>query len=629
LRAIVLSFTPQIAPSLSDAANDLPVWRRISSENGYLTAREALVAQDSAFVVPWMKNYHRFTDDKKSFRIPTIDSVRLLKDYILPDLPQSVDENTKDSYFQLVNAIPYNPSLKQKMGKKKKARYFIVPLMEYRLAAKQNGELCLASAIYDHSDAVFAASFRSEASNKFLMPEVRHHLSFWHEIGLRRPEFGRYKGSDYLACLHALQCRLTGPADPQLAADTQVVLYPLCANDSSLDVLDPTTWSAIAKLHVLPVVIVPENEPGYRRGRTEVLALQKNTLNLEDIVRREYAAVCWSQTAFALHEPSSLSIQRSRSKSQPSCAMVWEHLTFLAETAESIAEAEIESFVSDLQRTYEFLHLNQHESKYTFSDTDAAVWWNAEVTASNLIGLDVLHSSWTSLENLILDSPCDAPPLMIVNPFLGRFSSLLKEIGCKSLYYPSIALPSWNRSETAFTAVRQLREKEILNDVRFEAEGSVISAHKVILASRSLYCKKQFHGPWAFESESNTKSKIVKLEDMTYATLKILIEYCYDDHLDWAAGMHVQEDEDLSVIAEKLDALLDVLVAADRWLIPDLHHDAHRQVIRGIRFFVRPDNVKQVEKIADEANAEELRKYCEEYSIENAEAVLLANPEDG
>lgn len=624
-----MSFTPQIAPSLSDAADDLPVWRRISSEDGCLTAKEALMAQDSAFVVPWMKDYHRFTDDKKSFRIQTIDNVRLLEDYVLPNLPQRVDEIRKDSYLRLVNAISYSPSLKRKMGKKKNTQYFIVPLMEHRLAARQNGELCLASTLYDHSDAVFTAAFCSEASNKFLMPEVRLHLSFWHEFGLRRREYGQFKGPDYLACLHALQYRLTGPADPHLTADTQVVLYPLCANDSSLNDLIPTTWSAIAKLDVFPVTLVPGNEPEYRRARTEALALQKNTLSLENIVRREFAALCWSQTAFALHEPSSLSIQNSRSKSQPSCAMVWEHLMFLAEIAQSIAEAEVESFMSDLQRTYEFLHLNQHESKDTFSDTNAAIWWNAKITSSNLIGLDVLHSSWTSLENLILDSPCDAPPLMMVNPFLRRFSSLLKEIGCKSLYYPSIALPSWNRSETAFAAIRQLRKREILNDVRFEAEGCVIFAHKVILASRSLYCEKQFHGPWAFESESNTKSKTVKLEDMTYATFKVLIEYCYDDHLDWAAGMHVQEEEDLSVIAEKLDALLDVLVAADRWLMPDLHLDAHRQVIRGIRFFVRPDNVKQVERVADEANGEELRKYCEEYSIRNAEAVLLANVEDG
>lgn len=55
----------------------------------------------------------------------------------------------------------------------------------------------------------------------------------------------------------------------------------------------------------------------------------------------------------------------------------------------------------------------------------------------------------------------------------------------------------------------------------------------------------------------------------------------------------------------------------------DLHLDTHRQVIRGDRLLVRSDNVKQVEKVADEANTKELRKYCEEYIIENTEAVLL------
>ncbi|KAK3176644.1 hypothetical protein OEA41_007967 [Lepraria neglecta] len=627
LRAIVMSFSPGVDPSLSKVTNDLPLWRRISSEYGYLTAKEALVAQDSAFVVPWMNDYHRFTDDK-SLRMKTVDNVRLLEDYVLPNLPKLVDENRKGSYLRLVNTIAYEPSMKRKKSKKNKARY-LIPLMEYRLAARQDGELCLASTLYDHSDAVFAAAFRSEASSKFLMPEARFDLSFWHELGLRRRECGKFKGPHYLACLHALQRRLTSTADPHLAADIPVVLYPLCANDGSLNDLGPTTWSAIAKSAVFPVTLASGNEPEYRRGRIEALTSQKNTLSLENIVRRKFAAVCWSQTPFALHEPSIASIQKSELKSQPNCAMVWEHLMFLAECAQSVEEAEIESFVSDLQRTYEFLHLNQQESKDTFSHPDAAIWLNVEATNSNLIPHHVLQSSWTSLENLILDSPCDASPLMMVHPFLGRFSSLLKEVGCKSMYYPSIALPSLNRSETAFAAVRQLRENGILTDVRLEAEGNVISAHKVILASRSLYCKKQFHGPWAFISDSNVKSKVIKLDDMTYATLKTLVEYCYNEHFDWAAGMRVKEEEDLSVTADKLDALLEVLVAADRWLMPDLHLDAHRQVIAGIRFFVRPENVKQVEKVADEANAEELRKYCQEYSIRNAEAVLLANAETG
>ena len=80
------------------------------------------------------------------------------------------------------------------------------------------------------------------------------------------------------------------------------------------------------------------------------------------------------------------------------------------------------------------------------------------------------------------------------------------------------------------------------------------------------------------------KSKVVKLDDMTYATLKTLVEHCYNEQFDWAAGMRVKEEEDLSVTADKLDALLDDLVAADRWLMPDLHFDAHRHpVLRSTR----------------------------------------------
>jgi hypothetical protein len=58
--------------------------------------------------------------------------------------------------------------------------------------------------------------------------------------------------------------------------------------------------------------------------------------------------------------------------------------------------------------------------------------------------------------------------------------------------------------------------------------------------------------------------------------------------------MHVQEEEDLTTTADKLDALLDFLVAANR------------QVIAGIPFFVRPDNVKQVER-RDGAPSEEAK----------------------
>lgn len=213
---------------------------------------------------------------------------------------------------------------------------------------------------------------------------------------------------------------------------------------------------------------------------------------------------------------------------------------------------------------------------------------------------------------------------MMVQPFLGRFSTLLKDLGCKSLHYPPVNPPPPGRPETALTLLWELWREGVLTDVRFEAEGKSVSAHQVVLATRSSYCRMQFCGPWASVSGSKTTSKVIMLEDMTYEALGILIEFCYHEHHDWAQVMRVVPDDSLSEIANKLDGLLDVLIAADRWLMSDLHADAQRQIIAGIRYFVRPDNVESVKKVADQARATELKNYCEEYSVRNAEAVLLA-----
>ena len=305
--------------------------------------------------------------------------------------------------------------------------------------------------------------------------------------------------------------------------------------------------------------------------------------------------------------------------------MVWNHLAFLAEAAQSMHRAQVPSFIRDLERTYEYLQLHLDESKKGFTLPNAAIWLNVETTNPNEISLDVLGSSWTKLDHLLLDSPCNAPPLMTVQPFLGRFSPLLKFLGCESLHFPQVNPAFPGKSETAFSCVRGLWKREFLTDVEFEAEGRSMSAHKVILASRSSYCEAQFNGAWALVSGSNGTNEVVRLEDMTYATLAILIEFCYHDYHDWAEGMRVIPDDDLPTIADKLDGLLDVLVAADRWLMPDLHEDAQHQIIMGIKYFVRPDNVEQVKKVAGEARAKDLRSYCEQYGALNAQAVMLAN----
>jgi sacsin len=609
---------------LPDRANDLPVWPRISSQHGYLTAREAIAAQNSAFVVPWIKDYHLFTEINHFHRSGSINDVGMLRSHVLPALPDLIDKQYKAPYCDLVEAIASSSSLKESISKNTNRR-FVMPLNTYRLAARQDGTLCLASDLFDHNDTIFLAAFRLEGPKRFLMLEAQTQNSLWRELGIRRRHHGKFNGADYLSCLRALGRRMAGLHDQDLVNDTKTVLYPLCTSDETLSDLDFTIWTTISNLPVFPLSPVSEHEPGFRKLRMEFMSSRRCTLSLRDIVRQEFAAVCWSQTPFALHEPSMYSIRRIGSQGQPTCAMVWRHLAFMAQLAQHIDEADVENFIDDLQRAYEFLLLNVQESKTTFDKPEAAVWFNTETTTPSAVSLDVLKSSWTSLENLLLDSPCDSPPLMMVQPFLGRFSTLLKEIGCRRLYYPPVTVSSADRTQTTFDFVRELWKDGILTDVMFQAEGNTIAAHKIILASRSSYCKTQFSGSWATQVNSNDTHEVIELKEMTYATLQIMIEFCYNETHDWAVRMQVNKGDSLSIIADKLDCLFDVLAAADRWLVPDLHADAQRHILCGAKYFVRPDNVKYVQKVASDSRAPELEDFCQKFSDENPEAVLLAS----
>jgi sacsin len=615
----------EYSPPLSDIARNLPVWPSVSVDHGYLTAREALVAHSPVFVVPWLTQYHRFTPLEEPFKVNAIDDAYMVEHYILPALPESLDGQTKTSYIRLVAAMACSLSLKRKISKKNKTLQFKAPLKEYRLAAAQTGMLYCAHKLYDHSDDIFSAAFRNHNETKFLMLEIRSHLSFWHEVGLRHQRLGKYAAEDYLSCLHALEDRLSGLHEETLSSDADTILSPLCINDGSLHNLDHSTWTGIATLNIFPVRQVLTDEPEYRRQRMEYMASETPNLCLQSIVRYEFAAVCWSQTPFPHQNPTTDSSRKCGANGQPKCSMVWEHLVFLAELAQSVEQTNVEHFVNDLQETYQYLNLNLQDSKNTFSKANTAIWLNVESLDPHTLSIVDIRSSWATLENLLLDTSCDALPLLAVQPFLGRFSTLLKEIGCRSIIYPRNARSSCNVSTTTFTLVKQLWCEDILTDVRFAAEGQEIAAHKIILASRSGYCKTQFSGPWAGVSQITATQKVIQLEEMTYATLQLLVKFCYEVNLDWAAEYRVAQDDDLSTIADKLDMLLDVLTAADRWVMPDLHAEAQSQVMFGARFFIRVDNVANVKDIADEANAIELREYCDEFTLCNVEAVMLAS----
>lgn len=600
-----------ILDSVLSFAQDLPIWT--SKSNNYLAARDALSSSNDSLVLPWFPKFDRFVHPNndhvvlKRLGVPLLDDETMLKDHVLENLPATINGENQASYLQVIAAMSKSHLMKNKG--------FVSLLRERRLAATRCGSMVKPSEVYDHSNETFVAAFRLEATDHFLSKDVEGFQSFWREIGLRCQTNGKLLGNDYVECLYAILKRLEGQADAHLAADVDTVLRPLCNNDYALRDISSTHWSQLATIEVFPLLSDFEVQPGFRRERMENLGGSRKALSLGEIRSKDHTRVCWSQVPFTSLEPSSWVLDQVSGSGHPSCAIVWQHLEYLAGVAETVEDFVVDVFLQDLQDSYEYLQTRLQESKQSFRSSIPAVWLNVDNLRA--IGSYDLRHSWQRLDHLILLSACDAPPLMAVRSSLTPFAKLLTAIGCKCMVYPTFQSAARDDSEAMASRMNHLRLKGFLTDVTFSVEGISLSAHRVVLAAKSDYCMSQFNGSW------NT-GNVVELQDMTPHTLENLIDYAYQDSFDWTA-LQANAEDDTDAIADKLDRLLDMLVGADRWLMQDMKTDVELQILQGSRLLVRADNVRDVRCVANQACAKALEEYCGEFERNNAEAVRLAN----
>ena len=596
-------------------ARDLPIWK--SKSNDYVTASDALVAADDSLVVPWSEKLDRFVDPGnnlmvlKGLGVSPLDDEKMLKHYILKNLPDKIGSEKQAPYLKFITAMS---------ARSLTTRTSLAPLLrECKLAATRNGIMVKPSEVYDHNDKIFLAAFRYQAMDHFLSKSVQDFCSFWQAAGLHCRKSDKLWGRDYLACLYVISKRLENQRDTYLKEDVETILHPLCRDDYALRDLRSTDWSELAAIKVFPLFSDFEDQPRFRRERMESLAGSSKALSLGELRSTNDLSVCWSQVPFASFEPSSWVLDQVRSSGHPSCAIVWQHLEYLARIAETIDDSEISLFLLDLGSSYEYLHARLQDSKEAFCFPKSAVWLNVD-SIQHVSSYELQHS-WLRLDHLILLSACDAPPLMAIRSFLTKFENLLKAIGCKSMVYPTYRFTDKDHTEVMASRMNRLRLSDILIDVTFSTKGIFLSAHRVVLAARSEYCMSQFNGSWI-------TGDVIELEDMTPHTLENLIDYAYQDSFDWTA-LQANADDDTDAIADKLDLLLDMLVGADRWLMQDMKTDIEQQILQGNRFLIRADNVCDIRNVADEVGAKELEKYCEEFEMSNAEAVRLANLSDG
>lgn len=210
--------------------------------------------------------------------------------------------------------------------------------------------------------------------------------------------------------------------------------------------------------------------------------------------------------------------------------------------------------------------------------------------------------------------------------FLAPYDSLLAALGCPAFSQPAPPPPriiNNDQSSSLGPALNEFREREEMIDVYIQAKGAKMPAHRNVLAAASAFCKNQFTGEWG--KHFPDKGVIAfEIGDGKASTLAIMINFAYG--VDYA-GPRLQNLENQDEIAANLDEILDVLVCADAWEMLRLRDQVEDflTATANASVYRRADNVTEIKKIAEEANAAVLVKDCEEYIRRNKEGMERLN----
>ncbi len=609
----------------------LPIWPTVDGSNSRITARNALIPSDYELLLPLMSGYGQFLQSGiassylytlESLGVQKTDDMTLVKTHILQHLPRAICTHEQENYASFISALsrvceanhPRNFSKKTRNTEEK--RRFINLLCESSLAPSRNGVLHTASALFDHTESIFLAAFREEAATRFLMKAVRCYKRFWLDIGLKQRGDIYFTGH-YILCLRTIRKRLeASPLDHQLVSDANAVLEPLLPTFTSAFLeFSASEWLTVQKEATFPTLTTLESQPSYRRDSMAALAADRTLLSLHDLVMARYMPICWSQVPFPFVEPSETTFNKILSRGKPPASMVWSHLNNMMQLAQHLTDDAIPDFLSDLTSTYDYLQDNLEESCNAFVHVTSTLWLNLATTNNTQVYLDDLRSSWIKIEHLVLSSPCDSPPLMSVQPRLMRHERLLKALGCTTIVYPTISRAETDVGESLSAIMTRMRHERKMVDVILSAEGKGLQAHKIILAAKSDYFAVHINGRWANQGK-------VTLEDISFPTLSTVVDFIYADAFDWTS-MRVTDEDELEVVADKLDNLLDLLTAADRFLMPELTAHVESEIICPGRLFIRIDNVLDIRTRAAEVNAHNLEHTCTEFYEANKVPVDL------
>ncbi|EKD19518.1 zinc finger family protein [Drepanopeziza brunnea f. sp. 'multigermtubi' MB_m1] len=625
-----LSKAPALASedSLGAILKSFPLWPNFSAFDSInmISANDALIAENPSLLVSWVKNRHLFLDNGfmargqnaeclSSLGVRKLPPEEMIKDYLL-HLPQSVAVNDWETYRSIMDAIGFAFQ---------SSASILDGLASQSIVSDGNCALKKANHFYDHQVPIFAPAFRYETRTRFVHTGIRDCLPWLRRIGLRKSTDHLVSFENYIECIRVMALRVC-------QVDARIYTTYLAEDYSNIH-LQRLANPFIRRVFRSRVAFNAESE--YRRERMAAVAKQQPELCLNQIISQDYLPVCWSQVPFAINEPTSQALGKTAGKGKPDVSVVWLHLQYLKSVSlhlrDNVSQQldQNRDFFQDLKTTYGYLQDHPQETKALFGTNEDAILLNLESWDFRKVSRADIQDSWYPITALVLASSCDSGPIKAVRQGLMDFEKLLPSLGCSSIHYPTITRSDQHTQESysATSSLNMLRQAGDLADIAFTSQGRTIKAHKVVLSAVSNVKRAQFCRNLGLKQEDViTYRESILSEFLSYRTLSVLVDYAYQQPIDWD-DMEVTDEDNEDQKAAKLDVLLNLCKGADMWEMLALKSQAEDRMLRAGKMFLNLENCLQLAKRSADANAETFQKLCKAFIEQNMAAVMRAHPQ--
>ncbi|KAF9446297.1 hypothetical protein P691DRAFT_776972 [Macrolepiota fuliginosa MF-IS2] len=524
----------------------------------------------------------------------------------LLDIPDRLGENLDGAYRRLVRALLES----QETGSG-------IPVPNSQRVIRES------TSLYSSRDDLFVASFGLQ-SEHFILLSFRDLEPQFERFGLKTQrdlDITMFKN-----CVDEFQGALRGVASRNLEARATTIFRIFCEDLPRL-ADDSTQWATLGNLGNLRFILKnpsPQPLPGVNSSMYMASHVRHlpSIVSPNKLVRKEFAAISWSQRVLYNSEPHQRILMVYPDLSIPTAEEVVNHLVVLATR---VAEDQIDNvnchatLLDHLKQTYTWLNDHAEDAEqYLRQCTDDGIPLFLNV---NTVPEGPNDWNWKRADRILLDD-YDTGSLEFPRDFIKSFHSLLVVAGAVNINYGQEAEVSSEQStsEDLLTNLRtsfdQMRNDRTCTDVTFICDppaGTPLYAHRAYLAAYSTYFRDMFSGSFS-EAGNASQAKPIRVRVQKYS------RRCVENVLNYA---YTAREPELG--RENIDLALEMLSLTHFWSMTHAQ-DVVQNIMKKPKM-VDPFNLEQVRSTAEETHSTELVSHCEVYERNNQDLVQLAKDE--